>query len=381
MPWLPMILLIVVFSSNILTIVKSIFVFFIILISCRKFYARLFDANLFVILLFVCSYFLLSFIDAVHKTGAPLSILVMPPVMYICGKWIAYKSPDTETIVISFFFIGLSLAGMAFFAITSDISQAGFEQGSRNIHLGDESDVISATVLGGLLTILVSFGGVVFGVNKSFGWIKRAFVIAFFVLSLLAAVRLGSRTLLLIGLICFVIGYLRNAPLFSLSHSIIFPIFMLVAGYLSIVWLSGIIDLEFYFRDRLDTADASAASFGGRLDRWIGSFELIATNPFGWSIEELGYSHNLWLDTARNGGWASFLFLITLTTLYFRQLRKSYLTSKNDPLFTTFTLCLTVGFMLIFMLEPILDGFLYVFSAFCVFFGLISGKRNSLKCG
>ena len=95
-PWIPLLMLIGVFSSNVLTIAKSAVVLLLIMIYARKYYAKLIDINLVMIILFLMSYFSISLVDASVKTVAPPALLVMPPIMYICGKLLAYKSRDNE---------------------------------------------------------------------------------------------------------------------------------------------------------------------------------------------------------------------------------------------------------------------------------------------
>lgn len=377
MPWLPFLMLIGVFSSNILTIAKSAVVFLLVMIYAKKYYAKLFDANLVVIFLFLVSYFFLSLVDASIKTIAPPALLVMPPIMYICGKLLAYKSRDSAVLVTSFLFIGLALASMTLLAIWSNFIVAGFEQGSRSINVRDGGEDVSATVLGGLLIILISFGGIIFSVNKSFGLIRRTFVMSLFLLSLLAAVRLGSRTLLFVGAVCFLVAFIHNSRTHSLIQSLLIVIIALAVGYLFYDYLSNVFELDLYFRDRLDSSEFGASTAGGRLERWFGSLDIILSSPFGWSINQFGYAHNLWLDTARNGGWIPFVFLVVLTVLFLLNLKGALNANKSDSLFTTFAVCLSTGFMLLFMVEPILDGFIYVFSAFLSFFGVVSARRFS----
>lgn len=375
MPWLPFLLLVGVFSNNVLTIGKSFIVLLLIIIFGRRYYDKLIDINLIAIILFFVSYFAFSFVDSEIKTGAPPALLIMPPVMYICGKWLAFRSRNSSELVTSYLFIGLALSFITFLAIWSNFIGAGFEQGSRSINISEQGEEISATILGGMLIILVSFGGVVFGKSQDFGLMRRIIVILFFVLSLLAAVRLGSRTLLFVGGLCLFVGFIYSSRTHSVMKSSMVAIFFFAVGYFLLDWLSKTIEVDFYFRDRMDSVDYGAITAGGRLDLWLGSIGKILFNPFGWSFNEFGYAHNLWLDAARNGGWVSFLLLIVVTGLFLLSLTNAIIASKGDSLFTTFVLCMSTGFMLLFMVEPILDGYLYVFSAFFVFFGVISVGR------
>ncbi|MBL0253061.1 MAG: hypothetical protein IPQ12_11040 [Polaromonas sp.] len=113
---------------------------------------------------------------------------------------------------------------------------------------------------------------------------------------------------------------------------------------------------------------------GGRLDRWVDALSLIPSHPFGWSSFDFGYAHNLWLDVARNGGWFSFLMSILLSVLFVFNFKSALKNNREDILYLSFIWCLAIGFSALFMVEPIMDGFVYVFSAFCLFWGVINAN-------
>jgi len=377
LPWIPLFILVIFFSNNFFTIGKSFLIFVAVLILARRTVLKCFDVNFLFISIFFVVYFIISSIEQEFKTEFNLSLLVMPAVLYASGKLLAYKSRDSVALVTSFLLIGLSLASMTLLGLWRDVELMGFEQGSRNIAVSHDGEVISATVLGGTLIVLISLGGVFFSQAKSFGWIKQGLFILLFILSLLAAVRLGSRTLLAIGGACMLLGFAHNARAKSSARTVLAMGVFLIISYLLLDWLSGLINLDFYFRDRLDSSEFGSATAGGRLERWIGALALIPFHPLGWNFQETGYAHNFWLDAARNGGWPTLIMAILLFALFISDFKKALKRNRGDMVFSTFAVCLSLGFILLFMVEPILDGFPYVFGAFCLFFGVINARRNN----
>ncbi|MBL0253060.1 MAG: hypothetical protein IPQ12_11035 [Polaromonas sp.] len=210
MPLAPLLILILFFSNNIFSVLKSILLGFILLFIARRNLLKYFDINFILISIFFLIYALMSSLDSEIKTEFIPALLFMPAILYVAGKWLAYNSKHSAALVMSFLLIGLSLASMAVLGLWDNFTQFGFESGSRNIAIGQDGDEINATVIGGTLIILVSFGGLIFSKNAKMRSIERILILLLFILSMLAAIRLGSRTLLGLGGIILLFGFIYN---------------------------------------------------------------------------------------------------------------------------------------------------------------------------
>ena len=133
-------------------------------------------------------------------------------------------------------------------------------------------------------------------------------------------------------------------------------------------WLSA-------FANRMEDSK-DLASGGGRTDRWIKSMENLFTKPLGWSEHEFGHAHNLWFDVLRIGGFLSFFSLIFFTTNAYLTVFKAMRKNKTAYAFNNQIAVYTLGFSMVFMVEPILEGMFDFFAFFCFFIGVVK-KYNT----
>lgn len=358
------------------TIVKAIILALAIIFLGRDISWKCYDGTFLLIVSFIGFYFLVSGIDSYNKTEYSPALLIMPAVLYAGGKWLGYCSRNGFDAYFSFFLIGSVMAMLPMLSILRDISLFGFDGGTRSIvYIGVEQE-FSATVLGGMMILTVAFGGVAFSIAKQVGILSSGLVFIGFGLAVFSAARLGSRTLLLIALVSFLIGLLLNiVSKNNVRYYFYSVLLILIAIGLVFVGLEDF-GLDNYFKDRIGTSDYGADTAGGRLFQWQDSLSLLAVSPLGWGIGEVGYAHNFWLDAARNGGWISFLFSLVLTLMFVRSLYDSIISNPGDSVYRTGALCVAVSFFMLFMVEPILDGFPYVFGVFCCFWGIVNSFRD-----
>jgi hypothetical protein len=98
--------------------------------------------------------------------------------------------------------------------------------------------------------------------------------------------------------------------------------------------------------------------------------ENIFSKPFGWELEEFGFSHNLWLDVARFGGIIPFSLLLILTYRSVRIFIRTIKANNQSLLLNTVLICYLLALFLIFMVEPIMEGLFFLFSIYCLFTGM-----------
>lgn len=334
---------------------------------------RLFDAFVICLLAFLS-------LDALHRlfhgnasvVEASRQVL-LPAAAYLCAKWLGMVSKSVTDVFAYVFSVGLSLAFFTILSIATSVATDGFTGLSRSIALiGIEGDDISATVLGGYLIIMAALTGVLLSGSSSVGWIWKTLMFLLVMTVLVCAARLGSRTLLFVVAASAICGLRLNSRAMSKKISGLLVLSLLPCFIVLSYLVAEQSVLISYFEDRLNSSEAGVATFGGRSGRWFEALILLVQNPFGWPFSEIGYAHNFWLDVARTGGWISLLLLIVFSVVSFRVLQRAY-NGCGDNFLKTLIVSVSVSFALLFFVEPVLDGFIYPFAAYCAFVGCING--------
>lgn len=369
------ILLVVFFATNVFTLFKSILLASTTYVFSIKKPRNHFDSNFFILIAFFIVYFITSQYDGYKKTEFNVQLLFATPVLYWSGKWLGDNQAHSGALVKIFWLIGLALASMTLLTVFKEVALYGFSGGSRGFIDSVTGQEISATVLSGMLVVLVAYVGVAFSPPQTLGKADRVIIFVFFLLGLFAAARMGSRTLLAIGALSIFQGLYLNRRIYGGKGLLTVSFFFFVATYLAIDYISSIVDILSYYQDRLDSEEHGISSAGGRIERWVNSLSLIIANPLGWGFEINGYSHNLWLDTARNGGIPSLTLISILTFNAINDFRKSCYKNFRDAAYSTTVACVGTSYFLLFCVEPILDGFVYVFLSFCCFWGVVKSYR------
>ena len=374
-PLLQTVLLIVFFASNVVTIGKAILLALVAYIFNGKNFKRYVDSNFILIIFFFLLYFTVSLYDNHKKTEVNIQLIFVAPILYLCGKWFGDKATNSVVIVRVFWLVGLALAFISLHAIFADIVLYGFSGGSRNLTVSVTGSETSATVLAGMLVVLVAYSGVVFSTTSMMTIAERILIFSFFLLAIFAATRIGSRTILIIGLVSLAQGFYTNRRNYSALGLFATLCLLLGLAYLIFNYATSIIDITSYYQDRLNSEEYGFGSAGGRFDKWVKSFTLMIEYPLGWGIDVNGYSHNLWLDVSRNGGFISFLLILLITFRVVKLFIKSAYRNSNDICYVTAVACIGTSYLILFFVEPIFDGFIYVFASFCTFWGMVQAFR------
>lgn len=98
-------------------------------------------------------------------------------------------------------------------------------------------------------------------------------------------------------------------------------------------------------------------------------YRSVFVNPFGWTPVGYRYAHNLWLDTARTAGLFPFIFLIILTIWHIKE-SVALIRKLNAGLLKTLLIACNVGFLLTFLVEPVMEGFMTYVFVFFMFMGI-----------
>lgn len=374
---LPTFFIAMVFLGDTQTTLKAVIVAGAVMLFNSNRLGKIVDGNLLLIVIFTFFYFLISKVDGFQKTDFAYPLLILPAVLYAAGKWLGLKAASTMCLVLSLLLFGSMLGSLSIMGLTQNISNYGFEGGARNIALAGEGIERSATVIAGTLIVLIALGGVAL---CRMNVVSRVFIGLAFALGMFLALRLGSRTLLSLGVLSVLCGILINVRRQgAVRLGLVIAVFA-VAVSATYARVSQDIEILSYLQDRMNSDEYGFGSAGGRLERWISSVNLILEHPFGWSIEVNGYSHNFWLDAARNGGWISLMLSAAIFLAYSKSFRRAIANNEDDLLFVTTSVCMSVCLLGLFFVEPILDGFMYVFGFSCCFWGVLS-ERAGRRCG
>lgn len=307
-------------------------------------------------------------------------LLTFPVFAYVLGKSFSSAAPSELMVSVGLFSISIAIALLPISVAFDSIAAEGFAEGGRSLYADMFGVDISATVLGGLLTLAISqSAAIVSGGLKSR---KTSFAIglAMAMVLIVVALRLGSRTQVTIFVACLVIGFLLNTTGYlavwkRIGVAIIAASLLASAGDLVPSFLES--DVGAHFRDRVGDARFGVETVGGRTERWAFALTSMVGQPMGWSLTAGGYAHNLWLDAARVSGWIGLFALVVFTAAHLLAVHRILRDVENNQIKTSFVLAFVAANML-FMLEPIMDGFLYVFYAYCAVAGMAIGLRSRL---
>ena len=102
----------------------------------------------------------------------------------------------------------------------------------------------------------------------------------------------------------------------------------------------------------------------------------LPSHPLG-NITVVHYAHNLFLDIAKYTGiipgLGMLLWSLSETAKQFSYTRSNWSDEWDAILFS-----MTIGFMIAFFLEPVLEGLPIIFSAFCNLCGVMKGRRDRI---
>lgn len=314
----------------------------------------------------------------VDDFGFLFGLIFLPVSSYLVGKWAGFGFLNLSNVVNSLFLIGFSVSFHVVISVVFDIYQNGYANFKREVPLlGLGGGDIAATVLGGYLITLNSLASVFLCKNFSPVLLKSKlfyFLCVFYLLIVIIVfLKLGSRTQFFIFIISLTIGYFANfTDRSGIWRSSWIGIF-LVGVFFVYYSLDQGFEILAQFQERIGMEEASVSSAGGRADRWIDSLNYVFVHPEGWSLDAVGYAHNLWLDIARVAGIEAFVFSLFFTLANIITFYCFLLSNRNNRLLLTAFLSVFICYHLLFFVEPIMDGFVFPFSSYCVILGIVSG--------
>lgn len=338
---------------------------------------KYFDTTSLLIFLFSLIYALFYSFDTVNGVQYIAIYTLFPVAFYLLGRRIGWELNSKSMsffLCASAFIFSLS----ALISVLLNIYEGGFVQFERSIPMFWNENIVSATQMGSFFTLNMCIPAILISRSENLNWVTKIILSIIFVVSLLCCLRLGSRTQLAILVITSIIsaiyvvqkqGYRKNITLF-----IIMTIGIgMVIRYGSFDLNS---DLFTAFASRIEDSNNAVSNAGGRSERWVKSTEYLFSHPFGWELEDFGFSHNLWFDASRVGGVITFIVLILV---FIKAIRKLIFKLRDKTIYLPLRvhfLAYAVGFFLIFMVEPIIEGAYSLFVFYFLYYGIICTKRE-----
>jgi len=342
--------------------------------------ARNVDLGFVLLLLFSIIYALFYSFDPTSGNQFIFIYALSPPVFYLLGKYLVEKMESSKQVFFLLFSIAFLFSIAALISVLFNFLEGGFAQLNRNIPMIWSDEPVAATKMGAFFTLNMCIPALLIGNQRKKSLIFNILALVVFMLSILCIIRLGSRTQIMIFLITSILSLFYVVPKQPFRKNVILIIMLGVVMLYLINKVSFDLNEDWLttFAGRMDRSN-DVASGGGRTGRWIKSFQNLFEKPLGWSLDEFGYSHNLWLDVLRVSGIIPFALLIIYSIRSFFQVRRTIRLNPDDISFNIIILMYAIAFFLIFMVEPIFEGIFSLFVVFCLFMGVINKYYANFK--
>lgn len=217
---------------------------------------------------------------------------------------------------------------------------------------------------------------------------NKVIVLLSILFSIYSSLRTASRTLLVITIvtfICNVIIYMYiNKIRFNKIFKLIISVFLIISTII-VIYKFNIFNLkDFYegseFYNRINSDYITTLSEDPRYEMYKKTIIGIYDNPIGGDrIDGVRYAHNLWLDVGKKVGIIPFTLLILYTVMTLITMIKIIRNNNIEIKFKYLFASIYISMILNFMVEPILEGFPYIFTIMCIFNGATRYYLDSKK--
>lgn len=333
---------------------------------------RLIDYDFFLLLLYSFSFAVVYSLTAPAGVQFIFIYLLFPAFFYLIGKKIFYKTDSFLEIFYTFFIISFLFSFSALTSVSINLIEGGFAQVDRTIPMFWNGKGVRATVMGAFLTYNMTIPGLLLNYQQKIGKFFMLFAGAVFFTTLLSVFRLGNRTQLVITSASILISlfFILTNQTTRNNFKLIATLTILIVGFLIFFPINLDADYFSVLGSRLQDSK-NAGSAGGRTELWIQSIEHIFTDPLGWEISSFGYSHNMWLDVARYTGVIPSILLVIISIRFYFKTFIAVRLKKSALIINSQIVIYSISSFLIFFVEPIMEGFFFLFVSFCMFQGII----------
>lgn len=347
------------------------------------------DGNLALLFLFSMTYVLFfppssSFYGVVGLSDK-LAYFFFPCMMYLLGKYIQGRSyvPRGKFFYQVSILILLLYSIVAFLSIFKHIAEYGFIYLGRNIPLLNmrEEQELSATLINSMIAVFLPYiGMIVLHIDKSENWAKWGLIVLS-LLSLTCAIRLGSRTSLVIFVSAIIFNYLFFISEIKLKYKVLATVLLLV--FIQFLLNMSLFDSDVFsvYWERMESRAYGSSSAGGRTDLWVNGLANLWKYPMGAAayIPGLRFSHNFWLDIGRVSGIIPMFFMVvfSIKNLF---ISVKLIFNRNLSVFTrSFILSINLVLWAIMGVEPILEGNFALLSLYFMFSGMFYVLYKQVK--
>lgn len=343
---------------------------------------RLYDKNAVFLLIFCIVYAAFYAFDPIQGIQYIFIYLLVPVTFYLTGKLLYEKNKSEHYNTLLLLSLGIIFSLTSMTSIFKAILENGFVTLDRDVPVIWTGNIIPATNMAASFVINMCIPGILILGYKNFksnG--AKILLITIYILSLLCVMRLGSRTHLAITLFAIGLSILYKFKKQSVKKNFVlflalFALINLASSYLSI---SSDSDLFSAYADRMDSKTHGVSTAGGRLNKWEKSIEYLFKKPLGWDLDEFGYAHNLWFDTSRVGGVLALILLLVFTIKSLEEILRLFKAREQIYLMDGQLLIYCICFLLVFFVEPILEGYFIVFSIFCIIMGFLKSHNEKIS--
>jgi O-antigen ligase len=303
-----------------------------------------------------------------------------PGFFYLFGKYLAVPNLSTSKLVLLFFGIGFVFSFSALISVLLDLRTGGFVQLSREIPMVWNGEPKKATLMSSYLTFNMCLPIIYLIKQRKIPLVLQVLAGGVFIASLLSVFRLGSRTQLVIAVLAIIISLFFVLPRQTVKANTRLFFFLLLVGAFILKFVPLNLNADYFsvLGSRLQESN-NTGSAGGRTTLWAQALENLFVYPLGWQGQNVRYVHNLWLDVARYAGLIPFILLLIFTLRSLRNTYKAVRNNKSVLLLNTTMIIFTMASLLIFFVEPIMEGLFFLFTVYCLFQGIINGYLKEDK--
>ena len=338
-----------------------------------------YDVNSSVIFLFIvlllhaviyyCNYSRLS-MDWVAKN------LLNPVILCFLGYWLTLRSQSSIT-SIKLLVYGLFLHGALNVLLYTINPSSMIERSMINIWGGQLTATLQNLLFIPIISLLF-YGIYILGDRK-----RKILIITACLISMYGSIVSASRTLLYLVLICFLINMIFTASKkknrrINILVSVLALVIALVAAYEFNLFGIRLWVETSSLGERIATGISTNDSLRENI-RWTMSLKILSelpSHPWG-NITVVHYAHNLFLDIAKYTGIIPALGLL-LWSISETVKQFSYTRNNCSDEWDAIMFSMTIGFMIAFFLEPVLEGLPIIFGAFCYLCGVMKGRRDRI---
>lgn len=321
------------------------------------------------VVIYYCNYSRLS-MDWMAKN------LLNPVILCFLGYWLTLRSQSSIT-SIKLLIYGFFLHGALNILVYTVNPSTMIERSMINIWGGQLTATLQNLLFIPIVCLL--FYGVYILRDKK----RKILIISACLIAVYGSIVSASRTLLYLVIICFLINMIftvhkNQYRRINIVVSVLVLVIALVAAYEFNLFGIRLWVETSSLGERIATGISTNDSLRENI-RWTMSLKILhelPSHPLG-NITVVHYAHNLFLDIAKYTGIIPALGLLLWS---FSETVKqfSYTRSNCSDEWDTILFSMTIGFMVAFFLEPVLEGLPIIFSAFCYLCGVMKGRRDRI---